>query len=175
MADQEGRQKRRGLIPLSGLVAQVLSPVTVKRGFASADLLAAWPEIAGPIFADCTAPEKIVWPRRAGKDADDATGVLVLRVDGPKAIYVQHEVNQFLERVNAFLGYAAIGRIRIMQGPVAAKPAGRAEAPPLDASEQAELSQKLSGIESDALRAALRRLGGSILSQRSNGRSGGNE
>ena len=63
MTNTSDAPRRRGPIPLSELVGKIVAPVTAKRGFAAADLVAAWPDIAGSRFADCTRPEKIVWPR----------------------------------------------------------------------------------------------------------------
>ena len=147
---------------LSELVGKVLAPVTAKRGFAAADLVAAWPEIVGQRFADCSRPERIVWPRGAAREGD--AGILELTVEGPRAIYVQHEADQIIERVNAFLGYAAIGALRIVQRPVA--PARKAQlAPPrrLDAGAEAQLAETVAGVADDGLRAALERLGRGVL------------
>src|SRR5262245_34073407 len=91
-------QQRRGVRTLSELVAGVVAPLADRRDYAFANLAAAWAEVAGPRYADCSAPERIDWPR--GKDA---AGVLRLRVDGPKAVLLQHELGQLVERVNAFL------------------------------------------------------------------------
>ena len=110
-------QKRRGPLALGALVGRVIDPVIAKRGFAKAELLSAWPEIAGPHYASCTAPERIAWPRRG--DTDEAgAGVLFLKVDGPRAILVQHELPAIVERVNQYFGYRAIGQARIVQAPV---------------------------------------------------------
>ncbi len=43
----------------------------------------------------------------------------MLRVEGPRAIEVQHRVGQILERVNLYFGYRAITEMRILQAPVA--------------------------------------------------------
>jgi hypothetical protein len=166
MAAKDDRERRRGPVLLNELVAKVIDPVIARRGFASADLIAAWPAIAGPAYADCTAPERILWPRGA-EGAEPAAGVLFLKVDGPRAIFVQHELPQILERINAFLGYAAIGHIRITQGPVRA-PGAVAEAATaaLPEGAETELAATLSAVEGDDLRAALDRLGRGILSDR---------
>src|SRR6185295_19195441 len=101
MADSTQRQRRRGPVMLAELVGKVIDPGTKRRGFGTTDLIAAWPEVVGPRYADCTRPEKIVWPK--SEDMEGAPALLVLRVDGPRAIFVQHEAAQIVERVNAFL------------------------------------------------------------------------
>src|ERR1700732_3922657 len=111
----DGKERRRGPVPLAGLVGKVVDPVIVRRGFATADLISAWPTIVGQAYAECTQPERILWPRSA-VGAEPAPGVLFLKVDGPRAIFLQHELPQILERINALLGYGAIGQVRISQG-----------------------------------------------------------
>lgn len=149
---------------LAELIGRVLDPVTARRGFATADLIAAWPEIVGARYAECTRPEKIAWPRGAAAAGDG--GVLRLRVDGPRAILIQHELDQIIERINGFLGHAAIAGIRLVQAPVAApRPRTRGE-PSLDGAEEARLGAAISGVEDDGLRAALDRLGRGVLSHR---------
>jgi hypothetical protein len=163
MTDSGTGKRRRGVVALSELVGHVLEPVTARRGFATAELIAAWPAIAGPSYADCTQPEKIVWPRQTN-DGGPAPGVLYLRVDGPRAILVQHELGQIIERVNAFLGYGAIAQARIVQGPVRR---GAHKAPsspaPLDRESETALLSTLAGVGDGDLRAALDRLGRAVL------------
>jgi hypothetical protein len=167
MSDQPDRERRRGAARLAEIVGKVLDPVAAKRGFATASLVSAWPEIVGRAYADCTAPERIVWPRRPAVEGEEVRGVLVLRVAGPKAVYVQHEAGMIAERVNGYLGFRAIERIKIVQAPVAARPGRRpspAEAmPPQDA---AALAARLGRIEDERLRAALERLGRNVFASR---------
>jgi hypothetical protein len=165
MVDKDDKNRRRGARSIAELAARIIDPVTARRGFARSDLIAAWPEIAGPLYADCTAPEKIVWPR--GEAEGQRPGVLFLKVDGPKAIFVQHQLPQIIERINAFLGHAAIGHIRIVQAPVKGK--GERRRPGMMAlSPEAEtgLADTLSSVEDDALRAALDRLGRGVYQAR---------
>jgi hypothetical protein len=167
MSEKHDNQRRRGAVKLSELVGKALDPVIARRGFATADLIAAWADIVGPRHAAWTAPEKILWPRDA-KDSVGGAGTLVLRVDGPRAILIQHELGQIVERVNAFFGYAAIGRAKIVQAPVAG-PSGAAkdfEQPMLDAAGEAALGDTIAVVESDTLKAALDRLGRGILARR---------
>jgi hypothetical protein len=150
---------------LAEIVGKALDPITARRGFATADLMAGWADIVGARYAECSLPEKIVWPR--GATQDDSAGVLIVRVDGPRALYLQHEAGQIVERVNAFIGHGAIGRIKIVQGTVNARPtAHEPMRKPLGAQEEAELASTLAGVESDDLRAALDQLGRAVLGDR---------
>jgi hypothetical protein len=158
-------QRRRGPIALAELVGRALDPVTARRGFATAELIASWTHVVGSRYADCSRAERIVWPRGKGHEAEP--GTLVVVVDGPRALLLQHEADQVVERVNAFLGHGAIGRVKIVQGPVARDPAAETprETPP-DANDIARLERVLAEVDSDDLRSALDRLGRAILAER---------
>src|SRR5215469_7199116 len=80
-------------------------------------LKARWGEIVGERLATRTEPVKLV-KGRAGKP-----GALEIRVDGPAAALIQHQAPEILARVGMFLGQGAVDRLRIVQGPVRAKPA----------------------------------------------------
>lgn len=118
-------RRRSGPVSVGALVPDVARPALEAHGFPSASLITDWADIIGTEFAGFTAPERLSWPRRfvetdddvpAPRDSDCAT--LILRVQGPRALEVQHAVPQLMERINTYFGYRAIGRIRIVQGPV---------------------------------------------------------
>lgn len=145
--------------PLSELTAATLSDTLRSQGFASAEILARWPEIAGPEIAAHSEPIKINWPRRnEGDAAEPAT--LVLRVEGPAALEIQHLSAVILERVNRFFGWQAIGRIALRQAPLHRrdKPAPPA---PIDPELAARIAERLP-IDDENLRQALGRLGAAI-------------
>jgi hypothetical protein len=91
---------------------------------------------------------------------------LILRVDGPRAIEVQHRADQIIERVNTYFGYRAIGALRILQAPVT-RARRRSPSPssllPLDP--QALPASAV--IDDDNLRQALMRLGAAVRSKAS--------
>ena len=64
-----------------------------------------WAEIVGADVADHAEPLKIQWPRGAEGDSREP-GTLVLRVEGPAAIEIQHMSQVILERVNRYFGFA---------------------------------------------------------------------
>jgi hypothetical protein len=83
------------------------------------------------------------------------------------ALHLQHETGEIINRVNAFLGFNAIGRIRIVQKPVLRDKARPKPVPrPLTSVEKAKLSDTVGKIEDEGLRASLERLGATILGQR---------
>jgi len=77
--------------PLSDLLRKTLNQAFAKQGFASTELVTRWPEIVGADIAAHSEPEKIQWPRPFGNEMP-APGILVLRVEGPTAIEIQHQV-----------------------------------------------------------------------------------
>lgn len=156
---------KSGVISLAELVGRALDPVTARRGFATAELIGAWADIVGGRYADCSRPERIVWPRGAANK--DSPGTLVVVVAGPRALYLQHEADQIVERVNGFLGHGAIGRLKIVQGGMPLTESARAAADiPLDATDKAKLDDTLADVESPGLRSALERLGQAVLADR---------
>lgn len=157
------RNGKKGAIAVGALVGAIIDPVTRRRGFATSELIAAWPDIVGARFADCTVPDKIVWPR----EENGGPAVLVLKVDGPRAIFVQHEAGQILERANAFLGYGAIGRLRIVQAPVSrAKPTEKPRKPELSPADEVAVGTTVAAVEDGPLKEALARLGRGVFSDR---------
>jgi len=156
------RKPRRSAVPVSDLVARIIGPVAAKRGFASTDLVASWAEIAGARIADCSRPEKIAWPRDP-----DAPGVLVLRVDGPAAILIQHEADQIVERVNTYMGYRAVDRMRIVQGPLAGPARVQPPEPPPPVPLPQDVAERIEQTDGDgALRDALERLAHGVFTER---------
>jgi hypothetical protein len=154
-------------VPVSDLATQILDPVLRKRAGMSIGLVQSWEEIAGPRLASRSRLEKIQWPRRMHEDDPFEPAVLVIACEGMAALHLQHETGEIINRVNAFLGFNAIGRIRIVQKPVTAdegqpKPSLR----PLTVVEKAKLSGTVGMVEDDGLRASLERLGATILGQK---------
>ncbi|RWC90093.1 MAG: DUF721 domain-containing protein [Mesorhizobium sp.] len=154
-------------VPVSDLATEILDPVLRKRAGISIGLVQSWEEIAGPRLAMHSRPEKIQWPRRLHEDDPFEPAVLVIACEGMAALHLQHETGEIINRVNAFLGFTAIGRIRIVQKPVTS---GKARPKPtlrsLSAAEKAKLADTVGLIEDDGLRASLERLGATILGGR---------
>lgn len=166
---QAGPRKRREAKPLADLIGKPMEAACRKRGFATADLIAAWPDIVGERYAERTCPETLQWPRRpeAAESGAVDPATLVIRTDGPTALYLQHEIPQVIERINTFFGWAAVGRIKIVQKPLLRpKPQRRPGLRPLAADEEARLAGTLGGVENDRLREALSRLGHAVLGRR---------
>jgi len=146
--------------PLSVLLKDVFSDAYAKQGFAARELVTRWAEIAGANIAAHSEPMKMTWPRPVeGQPQEPAT--LVLRVEGPMALEIQHSSDVILQRVNRFFGWSAVGRLALRQGPLTRpKQAARRKAP--DPQAVAEVKKTLSAVEDEGLRDALARLGAAI-------------
>jgi hypothetical protein len=146
--------------PLSLLLSDVFSDAYAKQGFAARELVTRWAEIAGADVARHSEPLKMQWPRPVeGQPQEPAT--LVLRVEGPAALEIQHKSDAILERVNRYFGWHAVGRLALRQAPLSRRDRPRPQRPP-DAKEVETVAKTLSAVEDEELRAALARLGAAI-------------
>jgi hypothetical protein len=152
-----------GARAIGSYVARALDPAARARGFATTALLSDWPAIVGRELARFTMPDRVIWPRRREEEAETSTrghrtegATLVLRIEGPRAIEVQHRSGQILERVNGYFGYRAVTEMRFLQAPIArAREKPQAKRPPLPAYSLPPSA----GIEDENLARALSRLG----------------
>src|SRR5262245_60191703 len=145
--------------PLSVLLKDVFSDTYAKQGFAARELVTRWADIAGADIARHSEPLKMQWPRPVeGQPQEPAT--LILRVEGPAALEIQHSSDVILQRVNRFFGWSAVGRLALRQAPLSRRKPTRRSAP--DPKSVAEVAKTLSAVEDDELRDALARLGAAI-------------
>src|SRR6187549_2657893 len=110
-----GKSGRGNPVAVNDLASEILDPVLRKRAGISIGLVQSWEEIVGPRLAKSSRPEKIQWPRRMADDDPFEPAVLVIACEGGAALHIQHETGEIIGRVNAFLGFSAVGRIRIVQ------------------------------------------------------------
>src|ERR1700674_2140957 len=118
---------------LGDLARRYLGATFAPQAFPSTELVTHWPDIVGEEISAHCEPVKMQWPRRhdvaqAGEPPDPAT--LVLRVEGPVAIEIQHLSTVILERVNRFFGWRAVGRLALRQAPLTRRDKPRAHPPP---------------------------------------------
>jgi len=121
--------KPRSARPLSDLVRPALADAFKAQGFAAADILRCWPEIAGERLASHSLPLRIVWPPRrkdGARDAPQEPATLILKVESAFALDVEMAGAQIIERINAVFGWRCVGRLRLRQGPVTGPPAEKA-------------------------------------------------
>lgn len=162
-----GKRHNRNAVAVSDLATEILDPVLRRRAGISIGLVQSWEEIVGPRLAKSSRPEKIQWPRRLHDDDPFEPAVLVVACEGAAALHLQHETGEIIGRVNAFLGFSAVGRVRIVQKPVTSPSSGPKPTPrALSQDEKTRLSTTVGKIEDDGLRASLERLGATIVGMR---------
>jgi hypothetical protein len=145
--------------PLRDLLGKVVGEAFRRQGFAAAELVTRWTDIVGSEIAVHSEPIKVQWARPA--DGDERTpGALILRVEGPAAVEIQHLTNVICERVNRFLGWRAIDRVMLRQAPL--RHVGRKFGRVADADAAARIAASLPEIVDDDLRQALARLGAAV-------------
>ncbi len=145
--------------PLRDLVGKVVGETFTRQGFASAELVTRWPDIVGVEISAHSEPIKIQWTRPADGEEREP-GTLVLRVEGPAAIEIQHLGEVICERVNRFLGWRAVARLALRQAPL--RHAGPKAARGFDPVATARVAETLSDVGDEKLRAALARLGAAV-------------
>lgn len=154
------KRARLSAKPLAALLGDVFTEAFAKQGFASRELVTRWREIAGAEVAEHSEPMKIQWPRPVEGQPNEAA-TLVLRVEGPMALEIQHASDVIVARVNRFFGWNAVGRIALRQAPLSRpKPRAVRGRPAADA--VARVAGTLGSVADDELREALARLGAAI-------------
>lgn len=157
--------------PLREIAGKIVGETFTRQGFASAELVTRWAEIAGAEIAAHSEPIKIQWTRSAsdpspasergsGRGQEREPGTLVLRVEGPAAIEIQHQGDVICERVNRFLGWRAVARLALRQAPL--RRGERKAARGVDLAAMTEIAQTLSEVRDDGLKEALARLGAAL-------------
>ncbi len=163
------RNLRKPARPLAELVDSCLGEALAKQGFAGADIVVSWPDIVGEALARRSRPMRIAWPRKPSglgrEPVQPEPATLHVRVESAFALELQHQAPLVVERVNAYFGWACVGRLRLEQGPVGrGKPVPvRPPAPPPAAVEAARAAA--AGVEDEGLREALVRLGAAVIAR----------
>jgi hypothetical protein len=154
--------KPRRALPtrLSELAGKTVADALARQGFASTGIVTHWADIVGAEVATHAEPMRMSWPRRVHEDAPEPA-TLVLRVEGPVALEIQHLSGVIIEKVNRFFGWRAVGRIQIRQAPLRRRGPKVRPAPP-DPAVVARLAAGMADIKDEELRGALARLGAAV-------------
>lgn len=145
---------------LSELAGKTIADALARQGFASTGIVTHWADIVGAEIADHAEPMRMAWPRRVHED-DPEPATLILRVEGPVALEIQHMSGVIIEQVNRFFGWRAVGRIQIRQAPLLRREKKVRPSPP-DPAVVARLAAGLTDIADEGLRGALARLGAAV-------------
>ncbi len=157
-APRPGKMRPVGAL-MHGLTKRALG----KHGFSSAALIEEWDSVIGPELAATCQPVKLSFPPRE-RDG----GTLHIRADSGTALELQHLEPQIIQRVNAFLGYAAVARLTYIQAPLiqrqmdARRPRKTPPNPAVAPSLPAATAEAIAAVEDPKLRASLERLGAAV-------------
>jgi hypothetical protein len=146
--------------PLADLVAACVADVFERQGFTSCEIVTHWDEIVGPEVAAYAEPIRMQWIRSHDPE-ESPPATLVLRVEGPAAIEIQHMSAVIIERVNRYLGWQAVGGLALRQAPLM-RHGRKPPRPKIDEDAAAAIAARMTGIADDELRTALGRLGAAI-------------
>jgi hypothetical protein len=140
---------------LAATLPKVTKPALEKHGRAYASLIGEWGNIVGPALAAVSLPEKLA--------SGAAGGVLTVRVAGAAATEFQHLAPQILDRINTYLGFGAVVRLKLVQAPLPG-PQRRPAARPVAASPAARraLAAAADAVSDPTLHDALVRFGEAI-------------
>lgn len=123
-------------------------------GFATAEILNDWPRIAGADLSRFTRPERLKWPREtaAAEEGPRTAAVLILAVEPSHALDVEYRSGEIAQRVNAYFGFHAVEKIKVIQTPgVVTAPAAQARETAILAAPPADLAF----VSDEALRSSL--------------------
>jgi len=136
-----------------------------QRGFADGAIVHNWSLIIGEMLAGACQPEKIAYIK-----GERGRGTLHLRVaNSGLATEIQHLAPLMLERVNAYFGYQAVARLKLIHGPLPKPdPEPVPVLRPLSARQTQALATELCNVSDPELKAALERLGQAVLGRRPN-------
>ncbi|MBS0273070.1 MAG: DUF721 domain-containing protein [Proteobacteria bacterium] len=107
---QQQFARRNRSEPVAREAGNLGAAALARMGFRDPTLVLRWNDIAGKDIA------RIARPMKFSEGAHG--GTLTLRAEPGAALFLQHETRQLCERINAYLGRAAVTKLRFVQGPL---------------------------------------------------------
>ena len=167
-----GARTRKGFQHAAATARKAVNQIAGKKGFAEADVLLNWSEIAGTALASACWPVKVVYGSERVLGA-----TLVVQTTSARAPEIEMQGPTIVERVNQHYGYAAIRRLRITHTGDRPPAAGFAEentpflgpgstqsAEPTEF-DRAAASRLTDGVISPGLRDALTTMGANVMAR----------
>ena len=151
---------RRSFKTIGTNVTKIVKPLISKRGFGNSEIINNWVNIVGNKLAQNIMPQKISYNSNSNLD-----GVLLLRVNSSSvALEIQYVEKQIINKINTYFGFRAIGRIKIIQGPIPSPERKlTSKIRSIAKTDKIELERKLTSIKDPDLRVALAALGTAII------------
>lgn len=154
--------RRRGVTKVSRAASSLVTRAIRAKGFAEAEVVTRWGRIVGDDLARATVPVRLKFPRGQRSGA-----TLYVRTVSAFAPVLQQRSPHVIELVNRFLGYAAVARLEVQQGPLPTMAVSKdLEKAPLDRRQSEALTELVGGGDLSPLRAAVKSLGEHVLSNK---------
>lgn len=157
-------ERRNTLTSLAASISGLAKNLLGGKGIAETELLANWREIAGEELAKNSLPQKISF----SADSRNNGTLTLLAANGAAALEIQHKTTLLIDKINTYFGYAAVGKIRVVQNDAflhtgtAANFEDKNEKKLVTQKEQTYISHITQDIQNPELKARLRSLGESI-------------
>ncbi|MFD0915926.1 DUF721 domain-containing protein [Pseudahrensia aquimaris] len=156
----------RGARPVADLVSKLLNPVIERRAGMTLDLLSVWEEIVGERHAEHSRPEKLNWPRKHDDDDPFEPATLIVACEGHHALFLQHDSDGIVKRVNAYFGFAAVAKLKLVQKPLTrTDKRKRRRAPQVEPDQARRIAEIVENVDDPHLKSALEKLGRGVFSK----------
>jgi hypothetical protein len=146
-----------GSRPLGALLPRVVRPAFRSGGPATAQIMADWEAIVGPMLAAVSTPRRL------------AAGTLTIACAGPVAMELQYYATELISRINTNLGNTTVQALRFVQTTTVAPPAA-APPRPIPAGVAAAAETAVAALPEGELRTALAALGRVVLAHEADGK-----
>lgn len=157
----KSQPRRGGMAKVSRSSSRLISKAVRAKGFAEAEIVTRWARIVGADLSRATVPLKLVFPRGARQGA-----ALHVRTESAFAPIVQQRAPVIIEKVNRYLGYGAVARLEVKQGPLPKTTVQKSlEKGELSQNQQSALTELVGEGELSPLKEAVRNLGELVLSR----------
>lgn len=158
---KRSQQRRGGVAKLSRSSSRLISKAVRAKGFAEAEVVTRWGRIVGADLSRASVPLKLVFPRGSRQGA-----TLHVRTESAFAPILQQRAPSVIEKVNRYLGYAAVARLEVKQGPLPKVGIQQSlQKGPLNASQKQSIKDLVGEGELSPLKQAVRNLGELVLSR----------
>jgi hypothetical protein len=145
---------------LSRSTSKLVSSAMRAKGFAEAEIVTRWAHIVGPELAEASVPTKLMFPRGQRRGA-----TLHIRTESAFAPLLQHRVPYIIELVNRYLGYGAVEKVEVRQGPLTVRKRPKELTKKnLNETESQKLTSLVGRGELSPLKEALKSLGEYVIS-----------
>lgn len=123
------------------------------QGFANPQIVLRWREFAGPVLGRLTAPVAL-----------NPQGQLTISADPSVALFLQHQTQSIVQRVNLALGGSPVSKVKVISGKFNRSMPPKARAP-LTGAQRNWAEHTAQGAKDPALKAALLRLAEAIAAE----------